>query len=325
MKRCLLIVFALLSLYSASQAQELNARVQIQAPSVPNIDKRNIDVLQKIVTEFLNNNKWTTETYAPQERIECNFVITITAWDGSNAYKAEAQLQSGRPVYGSAYNSTLLNLNDKDFDFGYTEGQSLDFSDQNFISNLSSLLSYYAYTIVGLDKDSFSRLGGTNLFKKAQNILNNAQNSGTKGWKAFDGLRNRYWLNENLLNKTFEDLRNFIYDYHFNGLDHLQDNPGRGVKKMIALLSGLKQMDKQKLGSIFPNYYFATKADEVVNVFSIPTGDPSDRIKAYNLLVEIDPANINKYEALNLSPNPSQQGISLPKNGLNGNSSGLKN
>ncbi|HKG08462.1 MAG TPA: DUF4835 family protein [Pedobacter sp.] len=324
MKRYIVILIALLIFKGAAQAQELNARVQIQAPAVPNIDRRNIDVLQKIVTEFLNNNKWTTETYAPQERIECNFVITITDWDGSNSYKAEAQIQSSRPVYGSAYNSTLLNLNDKDFDFGYSEGQSLDFSDQNFISNLSSLLGYYAYTIIGLDKDSFSNLGGTALFKKAQNLLNNAQNSGNKGWKAFDGLRNRYWLNENLLNKGFEDLRVFIYDYHFNGLDRLQDNSGRGVKKMITLLTGLRQMDKQKLGSIFPNFYFASKADEVVNVFSISTGDPSDRIKAYNLLVEIDPANINRYEALNQTANPVIPGNNNQQ-GLNNNPQGIRN
>lgn len=309
MKRYLLILLSILIFQTYVNAQELNARVQVQAPSVANIDKRNIEVLQTTIRDFLNNNKWTNETYAPQERIECNFVITITEWDGNSAYKAEAQLQSSRPVYGSAYNTTLLNLSDKDFDFNYTEGQSLDFSDQNFISNLSSLLGYYSYTIIGLDKDSFSSLGGTPYFKKALTVVNNAQNSPNKGWKAFDGLRNRYWLNENLLNKGFEELRAFIYDYHFNGLDRLQDNTGRGVKKMITLLTGLKQMDKQKVGSIFPNFYFATKADEVVNIFSIPTGDPSDSIKAYNLLVEIDPANINKYEALkqlntSLQPKP---------------------
>lgn len=298
MKRyCLFLIF-LLTCSGAIRAQELNARVQVQAPSVPNIDKRNIEVLQTNIREFLNNNKWSNESYAPQERIDCNFVITITEWDGNSSYKAEAQLQSSRPVYGSSYNSTLLNLSDKDFDFNYTEGQSLDFSDQNFISNLSSLLGFYAYTIIGLDKDSFSSLGGTPYFKKALNVVNNAQTSGNKGWKAIDGLRNRYWLNENLLNKGFEELRAFIYDYHYNGLDRLQDNAGRGVKKMLNLLSGLKTMDKQKVGSIFPNFYFASKADEVVNVFSIATGDPSDAIKAYNLLSQIDPANLNKYEAL---------------------------
>jgi hypothetical protein len=291
-------LFITIGLVTKLNAQELNARVQILAPTVPNIDKRNLDVLQKNLREFLNNNKWSNETYAPQERIECNFVITISEWDGNSAYKAEAQIQSSRPVYGSSYNTTLLNLNDKNFDFNFTEGQSLDFSDQNYISNISSLLGFYAYTIIGLDKDSFSALGGTFFHKKALTLLNNAQVSGNSGWKAFDGLRNRYWLNENLLNKGFEELRVFIYDYHYNGLDKLQDNAGRGVKKMISLLAGLKQMDKQKLGSIFPNFYFASKADEVVNVFSIPTGDPTDRIKAYNLLVEVDPANINKYEGL---------------------------
>jgi hypothetical protein len=291
-------LFITIGLVTKLNAQELNARVQILAPTVPNIDKRNLDVLQKNLREFLNNNKWSNETYAPQERIECNFVITISEWDGNSAYKAEAQIQSSRPVYGSSYNTTLLNLNDKNFDFNFTEGQSLDFSDQNYISNISSLLGFYAYTIIGLDKDSFSALGGTFFHKKALTLLNNAQVSGNSGWKAFDGLRNRYWLNENLLNKAFEELRVFIYDYHYNGLDKLQDNAGRGVKKMISLLAGLKQMDKQKLGSIFPNFYFASKADEVVNVFSIPTGDPTDRIKAYNLLVEVDPANINKYEGL---------------------------
>lgn len=308
-KRYLFILFFFFICQTLVNAQELNARVQVQAPTIPNMDRRNLEVLETAIREFLNNNKWSNENYSPQERIECNFVITITDWDGSAAYKAEAQLQSSRPVYASAYNSTLLNLSDKDFDFNYAEGQSLDFSDQNYISNLSSLLSYYAYTIIGLDKDSFSHLGGTPFYKKASTILNNAQVSGNKGWKAFDGLRNRYWLNENLLNKSFEELRVFIYDYHFNGLDRLQDNTGRGVKKMITLLGGLKQMDKQKLGSIFPNFYFSTKADEVVNVFSIPTGDPTDRIKAYNLLVQIDPANINKYETLNQAVAPLNQGL----------------
>jgi hypothetical protein len=309
----LYILFFTVGLIPNLNAQELSARVQILAPTVPNIDKRNLDVLQKNIREFLNNNKWSNETYTAQERIECNFVITISEWDGNSAYKAEAQIQSSRPVYGSSYNTTLLNLNDKNFDFNYTEGQSLDFSDQNFISNLNSLLGFYAYTIIGLDKDSFSALGGTFFHKKALTLINIAQVSPNSGWKAFDGLRNRYWLNENLLNKGFEELRVFIYDYHYNGLDKLQDNAGRGVKKMINLLGGLKQMDKQKLGSIFPNFYFASKADEVVNVFSIPTGDPGDRIKAYNLLVEVDPANINKYESLKQAPIPLNETLKSNK------------
>lgn len=277
-------------------AQELNARVQLLAPNISNINKKNLEVLQNTMRDFLNNNKWTSETYLPQERIECNFVITVTGWDGSSSYSAEAQIQSSRPVYGSSYYSTLLNMSDKDFNFSYNDGQSLDFSDQNFITNLSSLLGYYAYTIIGLDKDSFSKMGGTSYYARAQNVLNVAQTAGNKGWKAFDGLRNRYWLNENLLNNSFKELRAFIYDYHLNGLDLLQDNVTNGTKKIITMLTALQQMDKQKLGSIFPNVYFASKAEEITNVLA--TADPQDRIKAYNLLSEIDPANINKYEGL---------------------------
>lgn len=302
-KRCLPLVFFLLLGYSGLQAQELNTRVTVTAPTVPNIDSRNLDVLQNAIRDFLNNNKWSNETYTPQERIEANFVITVTSWDGSSSYKAEAQIQSSRPVYGTAYNSTLLNISDKDFDFNYSEGQSLDFSDQNYISNLSSLLGFYAYTIVGLDKDSFSNLGGTHFYNKAQTLLNLAQQSVNKGWKASDGLRNRYWLNENLLNKSFEDLRVFIYNYHYNGLDRLQDDMDKGTKKIVSLLSNLPKMDRQKLGSIFPNVYFSTKADELANLLAI--GNPQDRLKAYNLLSEIDPANLNKYESIK----PPKQGL----------------
>lgn len=296
MKKITGLLFLLVCSYFVN-AQELNARVQILAPNISNINKKNLEVLQGTMRDFLNNNKWTNETYLPQERIECNFVITVTGWDGSAMYSAEAQIQSSRPVYGSSYYSTLLNISDKDFNFNYNDGQSLDFSDQNFITNLSSLLAYYAYTIIGLDKDSFTKLGGTPFYARAQNVLNVAQTAGNKGWKAFDGLRNRYWLNENLLNNSFKELRVFIYDYHLNGLDLLQDNVTNGTKKIIAMLPALQQMDKQKLGSIFPNVYFASKAEEITNVL-LAASDPQDRIKAYNLLSEIDPANINKYEGL---------------------------
>jgi hypothetical protein len=293
-----LLIYFLFTCSFRTQAQELNARVQLQAPAVPNIDKRNIDVLQTAVREFLNNTKWTAETYAPQERIACNFVITITEWDGNASFKAEAQLQSSRPIYGSSYNSTLLNISDKDFDFTFAEGQALDFSSQNFISNLSSLLGFYAYTIIGLDKDSFSSHGGTTYYANALKLVNLAQSSGSKGWKPSDGLRNRYWLNENLLNKNFNELRTFIYEYHVKGLDRLHENPVRASKEVLSIFARLKRLDKQRIGSIFPNSFLAAKSDEVVNIFSIPNIEPSDKIKAYNLLAEIDPANISKYGAL---------------------------
>ena len=277
------------------QAQELNARVTLLAPQVSNISKPTLDALQKTIRDFLNNNKFSNESYKPQERIDCSFIITINSWDGGSGYTAEAQIQSSRPVFNSSYNSTLLNMSDKNFDFNFNDGATIDFSDQNFISNISALLTYYAYTIIGMDKDSFSKMGGTPFYKKAQNIINLAQASGNTGWRAADGLRNRFWFNENVLNPIFAELRNFIYSYHLSGLDQLTDND-KGLTQIVAALPALQQMDKQKLGSIFPNVYFATKAEEVTNVLSKLNGQ--DRMKAYNMLAEIDPANIGKYEGL---------------------------
>ncbi|MEH3114769.1 type IX secretion system protein PorD [Pedobacter terrae] len=277
------------------QAQELNARVTLLAPQVSNISKPTLDALQKTIRDFLNNNKFSNESYKPQERIDCSFVITINSWDGGSGYTAEAQIQSSRPVFNSSYNSTLLNMSDKNFDFNFNDGATIDFSDQNYISNISALLTYYAYTIIGMDKDSFGKMGGTPYYKKAQNIINLAQASGNTGWRAADGLRNRFWFNENVLNPIFAELRNFIYSYHLNGLDQLTDND-KGLTQIVAALPALQQMDKQKLGSIFPNVYFAAKAEEVTNVLSKLNGQ--ERMKAYNMLAEIDPANIGKYEGL---------------------------
>ena len=185
MKKTIGIFFLTLASLFA-HAQELSTRVQILAPTINNANRRSLDVLQNTIRDFMNNNKWTTETYLPQEKIECNLVINITAWDGNANYTAEAQIQSSRPVYGSSYSTTLLNMSDKDFSFNFTEGQALDFSEQNFLSNLSSLLGFYAYTIIGLDKDSFVKQGGTPYYQKALNLVNVAQTAGAKGWRPVD-------------------------------------------------------------------------------------------------------------------------------------------
>lgn len=292
----LLLVCCLLFVAMFVIGQELNCRVHVLAPTINNVNKRSLENLQNVIRDFLNNTKWTSETYLPQERIRCNLVLTIINYDGGSSYTAEAQIQSGRPVFGTSYSSTLLNMKDKDFEFGYSDGQSLDFSEQNFISNLSSLLGYYAYTIIGLDKDSFSKLGGAPYYVKAQNVLNVAQANGGKGWKAIDGLKNRYWLNENLLNNGFKELRTFIYNYHLNGLDRMQSDKSIGLKTILKFLDDLQQMNKQKLGSIFPNMYFTNKTEEITNIFAL--ADIQDRIKAYNYLITIDPGNIGKYEVL---------------------------
>ena len=295
MKQSLLLLFFLF-ISTAVFAQDLNARVQILAPQLSNSNKRVLDMLEASIKDFLNGRKWTADALQPQERIDCNFVITITDWDGSSNFKAEAQIQSNRPVFNSSYNSTLLNISDKEFGFTYAEGQPLDFSDQNYISNLSSLLAFYAYIITGLDYDSFSKFGGTPYFQKAQTVLNNAQIAPSTGWKAFENLRNRFWLVENLTNKSYNPIRESLYVYHRDGLDVMADNKSKGLKAVLSIIPQLQKIDKQKQGSVLNQLFFTAKADEIVNILS--SADTQDRLKAYDALSEIDPSNSSKYESL---------------------------
>ena len=295
MKKLLFLITGLM-LFQSLSAQDLNARVQILSPQLQNTNERVFTVLEASIRDFLNNRRWSVDPLQAQERIDCNFVITVTNWDGSGSFKAEAQIQSSRPVYGTSYNTTVLNINDKDFDFNYSEGQPMDFTDQNFTNNLTSLLAFYAYIITGLDYDTFSKNGGTPYYNKAQLVVNNAQNAPNKGWKAFENLRNRFWLSENLVNKTYAPIRESLYEYHREGLDVMSGNQQKGEKAILNILPRLQKIDKQKQGSMLPNLFFTAKADELVKILS--TASPQERIRAYNFLAEIDPANISKYDAL---------------------------
>ncbi|MET3978721.1 hypothetical protein ABIB62_001290 [Mucilaginibacter sp. UYP25] len=280
----------------AAKAQDLNARVKIVAPKIQVTNKRALQTLETAMKDFLNGRKWSADEIAPQERIDCNFVLNVTAWDGSSNFSGELQVQSSRPVFNSTYTATLVNINDKDFDFTYTEGQTIDYSDQNFQSNLSSVMAFYAYIIVGMDYDSFSKYGGTQYFANAQNIAINAQTTSFKGWKGFDNNLNRYWLVENLNNKIYSNLREFIYNYHRNGLDIMADNATKGRKYISSILPVLNQVDRKRLGSYFPLAFFTAKNAEFVSIFS--NASPQDRLQAMNTLSLADPANGGKYQAL---------------------------
>lgn len=290
------IYIALLLCGLTASAQDLNAHVTVLAPKIQTTNKRAFQALETAMKDFLNGHKWLADPVLPQERIDCNFVLNITAWDNGSNYSGELQVQSSRPVFNSNYNSTLLSINDKDFDFVYTEGQTIDYSDQSFQSNLSSVMAFYAYVIAGADYDTFSRFGGSAYFNMAQNIVTNAQTSSYKGWKAFDSNTNRYWLAENLNNKTYASLRGFLYDYHRNGLDLMADNATKGRKAILALIPILTQVDRQRLGAMFPLVFFTAKADELVSLFAHT--DPQERLQSYNILSQADPANGIKYQQL---------------------------
>lgn len=290
---CITLLFLTLA---AVQAQDLNAHVSVLAPKVQTTNKRIFQSLETAMRDFMNGHKWLAEPIQPQERIDCNFVLNVTSWDGGSNFTGELQVQSLRPVFNSNYNTTLLSINDKDFEFTYTEGQTIDYSDQTFTSNLASVMAFYAYVIAGVDYDSFSRMGGTNYYSLAQNVVTNAQTTAYKGWKAFDGNTNRYWLIENLNNKIYAPLRSFIYDYHRNGLDVMADNPAKGRKAISGLLPVLTQIDRQRVGAMLPLVFFTAKADELVSLYAHT--EPQPRIDALNIFTQADPANGNKYQEL---------------------------
>jgi len=296
MRKIVYCLFILTTISGIANAQDLNAHVQVLSPKIQSANKRVFNVLENTMKDFLNSRKWSADQIQPQERIDCTFILNITAWDGSSSYSGELQVQSTRPVYGSGYNSTLLSVNDKDFDFTFTEGQVLDFNEQTFQTNLSSVLAFYANIIVGMDYDSFSKFGGSAYFAKAQTIVNAAQTGSYKGWNAFDDNHDRYWIAENLNNKRYAGLREFIYNYHRNGLDVMADNADNGRKAIAALLPMLSQIDRLSTGAVLPQIFFTAKSDEFISVLSGLS--QTEKISAYNTLMEIDPSNGNKYQAL---------------------------
>ncbi|HVV55900.1 MAG TPA: DUF4835 family protein [Mucilaginibacter sp.] len=296
MKKLSLYILLVCLGYSAS-AQDLNAQVKVISGKIQTSNRHIFQSLETAMKDFLNGRKWCADVILPNERIDCSFVLNLTSWDGSSNFSGELQVQSSRPVYNSSYSTPMLNVNDKDFDFTYSEGETLDYTDQTFTSNLASVMAFYAYVIIGMDYDSFSRLGGTPYFQAAQTVVNNAQAGGSyKGWKAFDGNTNRYWLAENLNDKAYLPLRNFIYDYHRNGLDLMADDAARARKNISSFLPILSQVDRTRLGAMLPLVFFTAKSDELTAIFS--KGDNRERTDAMNILSQADPSNGNKYQAI---------------------------
>jgi hypothetical protein len=297
MNRAAGIIILLLLTGRIALAQDLNAQVQVVSPKIQSTNKRIFTTLETAIKDFLNGRKWSQDNILPAERIDCTFIMNITTWDGNSAYSAELQVQSTRPVFNSGYATTLLNMLDKDISFTYTEGQPMDYTDQTYNgNNLTSLLAFYAYIIVGMDYDSFSRYGGSVYFAAAENVVTNAQTSSYKGWKAFDGTINRYWLAENLTNKIYQNLRSFVYDYHRNGLDIMSENSNKGRKAIFDLLPSIANVDRQRVGAMYPLIFFTAKSDELVALFG--KADPQQRVQAMNILNQVDPANGLKYQTL---------------------------
>jgi hypothetical protein len=278
------------------QGQEFLCNVQVNSQQVEGTDKRVFETMQTAITEFINNRRWTNYDFKPEERIECSFVINISSRPSTDRFMATLNLVASRPAYKTAYNSTLLNYADKDFEFEYVEYQPMEFQENTYTSNLVSVVSYYLYMILAMDFDSFSPNGGAPFYEKAQNIVNAAQNAPESGWKAFENNRNRYWLLENLTNASYSDLRKFLYEYHRKGLDVMADNTEQGRSAISNSLNLLKNVYDERPGLFALRLIIDAKRDEIINIFS--EGNPREKTDAQNIMKEIDPSNSSSYSKI---------------------------
>jgi hypothetical protein len=297
------LIILLILIPGLARSQELNCNIQVSAQMIQGSNREIFVNMQKDIYEFLNNTVWTNHVYSYAERIDCNILINLTDQLSADEFKGTIQIQLRRPAFNTTYNSTMLNFIDNNFQFKYVEFQTLEFDPSAHRSNLVSVLAFYTYIILGIDYDSFSPLGGTEFYQMAEKIVTNAQNAPESGWKPYDGSRNRnrYWLVKNILNKEYEGVRQFIYDYDINGLDRMESRITEARTSIVESLKLIQEVYRKKPD---PFMYFLqiiidSKSDELINIFT--DAFPEEKGRVVQILTEIDPANKTKYEKMNSS------------------------
>lgn len=301
-----IIILAFLLIWSCTDvlAQELRASVTINTPNLNLVDPSVFKTLENDLRDFINERKWTGDKYRPEERIECSFLLTIVEEIGVDRFKAHLTIQSGRPVYQSNYQTPLLNHVDKTLDFQYVQYAPLEFNENAYLSELTSFIAYYCYLILGLDYDSFAPEGGNPYFLKAQTLVNNAQNNPkalSSGWDSFSGIRNRFWLVDNILNSKNINLRKALYEYHRLGLDRMYEDNRTGADAVNKALSKIQKVYNSQPNLMVIDVLMNTKSDELVGIFASTEIATSTKNRAYNALVAIDPVNVSKYEKIKKS------------------------
>ena len=299
MRKSILII--LLMVGSWLNAQELRCTVTINSDKIEGSNKQVFETLRAAIEEYINFNRWTNMTYAEHEKIECNMMILVnTVTD--NMYSCEMTLQSKRPVYGTTYTTPLLNFRDKNFNFTYQEFDRIEYQQNQFTTNLTAMLAYYCYLIIGHDQDSFQRLGGTPFFQQCEEIVNTCQSasmegSESSGWRAFDSNRNRYALINNLLDEAFKKYRNYYYEYHRLGLDEMSGNVKNGRARIAEGLPVLREAYRARPATYVINTFLDAKADELVDIFS--KGTDQEKKDAYDILMDIDATRQQTYDRIN--------------------------
>lgn len=295
--RNVFLITIFLTLGASLKAQELNCVVTINiGPKIQTTDRSVFNDMKNAFQQFLNTRKWTNDTYLQHEKINCSILININDMPAIGIFSASVQVQTARPVYNTNYTSLTFNFADRDWEFDYLESQPLEFNDNTYTSNITSLLAYYAYIIIGIDYDSFSEMGGTPHFQRALQVVNNAQSSNRPGWQSVGSNRNRYWLVENLINPQFADMRKSSYNYHRLGLDTFEKNPDQSREIILKGLKDVKRARDINPNAILVISFFDTKAKELSNVFS--DGQLSIRKEAHDLITTMDPTNRAAYEKI---------------------------
>jgi hypothetical protein len=289
------LIIVLLSLTLASNSQEFNCQIQIDSRQIQGTDKQIYRTLQNALFEFLNNRTWTNVDFKQNERIEANFVITIQERQ-NDVFKATLNIVASRPVYNSAYSSPLLNYLDDNFDFQYVEFDPMEYQDNTFTSNITSVFAYYLYMILGMEFDTFSQGGGAPFYAKAESVISAAQSSGFSGWQSYESDKNRYWLTENYTNSRYDDLHTFLYQYHRMGMDNMYDNVDKARSTISQSINLLKNVYDEKPGLFALKLIIDAKRDEIINVFK--EGKPDEQSNVINVMKEIDPANASEYSKI---------------------------
>jgi len=298
MRRLLLLLSILL--VNTAYSQELRAVVKVLSPEVQATNKDIFQALESSIDNFLNGTTWTDYKYSDEERIECSYIITVKSLNG-NKFDANLQVQYSRPIYGSKYNSPVLNILDKDVVFSYQENEPIDFQQNTYTTNLSSILAFYAYTIIGTDRTTFKANGGDNEFAIAQSIVTTAQSGGgASGWKSFDGTKNRFWIADQLNSPVFEPVKECWYLYHRQGLDLMYklENHEQALNTVSSALQKLSDPNQKRPNSFLLNIFFDAKHTEIVNVFSQASSLGIDTKSLQSTLETIDQGHSSDYENL---------------------------
>ncbi|MCB0624896.1 MAG: DUF4835 family protein [Saprospiraceae bacterium] len=286
-------------LLSVLHAQELDVKVTINTPTLQQADPKVFEELKAAIERFMNNQRWTNDAYQTSERIKVSIVLTVSEEYSATAFGGDLAIQAVRPVYGSTYETPLLSHLDRDVTFGYEQYQPIEYSQNSFNDNLSSILSFYAFIVLGMDYDSFSPFGGEPYFQQAQEVINTIPSSvaaANPGWQSLDGNRNRYWIVENLLSPRVRPYRQAIYDYHRQALDIMGTDVASGRTIMVNALEQLNKVNQSYPNSMIIQMFVNAKSNEIVEIFK--QGNPQEKNQVIQFMTKMDAANASKYKSI---------------------------